>query len=676
MSDAMQRARELFTAALARHVEKDHAGAEDLYRQALQLAPGRPSIVFNLGRLMLDEGRLEEAEALFREVVAQAPDHEAYFNLGLALAGRGRFEDALAPYEQAIAQAPEFAPAQAARGWALEQLVRLSEALLCHARSVELAPDNAEYQGSFCRCAGQLAEFDAQAAATHETAVLICLKGGNVDHQQLQQLVLSLLRRRFARLREQMEAADFDWARVAQAAPQELRAFCGDWLLLGALEKISLTDYSSEAFFTGLRRGLLRLVLAGPVDEALAPPVTGIAMLLACQCFLNEYVWDVREDEARQAATLLARVEGGMGGAGLSDLHFAVLGCYQALCQREALAQWLMGGLSRVGTVARRTLQMQVAEPLAEAAIARELPEMAPIHDGTSLAVKAQYEENPYPRWLTLPRVAPLPYIEHVRRDIAPHQPTLAAATQNPQILIAGCGTGRHALLYARAFAGARITAIDLSGASLAYALRKAQEMGVTNVRFLRGDILDLDALEGQFDVVSSIGVLHHMADPEAGLAALLRRLRPQGYLMLGLYSELARRQIVRVRAQIAAQDLPATPEGIRACRAWMRAQPEGEFTRLMRDATDFYSTSMVRDLLFHVQERRYTVPQLRDMLARHKLEFMGFATGHEMRIKALYRENFPKDEAMLDLAQWDALEQDHPDLFRGMYQFWVRPQA
>ena len=674
MSAAMERARELFTSGLARHVEKDHAGAETLYRQALALMPGRPSILFNLGRVLLDLGRLEEAEDLFRQVVEQAPDHESCFNLGLALAGQGRYADALAAYAQAIALSPGFAPAQAAHGWALEQLDRAQEALESHARSVELAPENAEYQVSFSRCAAQAGvEVDLRAAAMLETAALICLKGGNIDYQQLQGVCLALLERRFKRFRQQMEAADFDWAKVAQAAPQELRAFCGDWLLLGSLEKIALSDFSNEAFFTGLRRGLLDLAMADSREPGLESAAGAIAALLACQCFLNEYVWDQREDESARVYQYLARVESGTAGNDY-DLQLGVLGCYMPLHQHAGLSRWALDNLAQAGPVRRRLLQMQVAEPLAEAAIAQGLPELAAIQDQTSLAVKAQYEENPYPRWLSIPRATPLPYIEHVLRDIAPNRPPLAAVTDTPDILVAGCGTGRHALAYARTFAGARITAIDLSGASLAYALRKARELDVRNVRFLRGDILDLDALDQQFDVISSVGVLHHMADPEAGLQALLRRLRPDGYLMLGLYSELARRDIVAMRGQIEAQGLPATPQGIRACRAWMRRQPGEAYTRLMREATDFYSTSMVRDLLFHVQERRYTVPQLQDMLARRKLEFLGVASNHQRRIKALYRDNFPGDDAMLDLKHWDALEMEHPHLFRGMYQFWVRP--
>ena len=670
----MEQARELFTAGLARHVEKNHASAEELYRQALALMPGRPSILFNLGRLLLDLGRLEEAEGLFREVVEQVPDHESCYNLGLVLSGQRHFADALAPYEQAIALTPDFAPAHAARAWTLEQLGRSKEALEGHARSVELASDNSEYQLSFSRCAAQAGgDFDLRAAPVLETAALICLKGANIDHQQLQGLCLALLKRRFGRFCEQMEAADFDWEKVARAAPQELRAFCGDWLLLGSLEKIALSDFSNEAFFTGLRRGLLDLALADVREPALDSLAAGVAVLLACQCFLNEYVWDQGEEETARVYRYLAKVESGTAGGG-NDLQLGVIGCYMPLHQHAGLARWGMDNLAKAGPALGRLLQTQVAQPLAEAAIAPGLAELAPIKDRTSQAVRTQYEENPYPRWLSIPRTTPLPYIEQILRDIAPYHPSLQVMTQAPDILVAGSGTGSHALSYARAFSDARITAIDLSSASLAYAVRKAQELDVRNVHFLRGDILDLDVLGRQFDVISSVGVLHHMAEPEAGLQALLRRLRPDGYLLLGLYSELARRDIVSIRSEIEAQGLPATPEGIRACRAWMRRQPGEKFTRLMKEASDFYSTSMVRDLLFHVQEHRYTVPQLRDMLARHQLEFMGMATHQQPHIKALYRQSYPQDEEMLDLGRWDALEMEHPHLFRGMYQFWVRP--
>jgi 2-polyprenyl-3-methyl-5-hydroxy-6-metoxy-1,4-benzoquinol methylase len=57
--------------------------------------------------------------------------------------------------------------------------------------------------------------------------------------------------------------------------------------------------------------------------------------------------------------------------------------------------------------------------------------------------------------------------------------------------------------------------------ASLGYAARKAEEMELANLEFAHADLLQLGALDRQFDIIESVGVLHHLADPQAGFAAL-----------------------------------------------------------------------------------------------------------------------------------------------------------
>ena len=86
-----------------------------------------------------------------------------------------------------------------------------------------------------------------------------------------------------------------------------------------------------------------------------------------------------------------------------------------------------------------------------------------------------------------------------------------------PQILVAGCGTGQHSIATANKFKNSCITAIDLSLNSLGYAKLKTEQLGITNIEYLQADILDLDLLNKDFDVIESVGVLHHMADPVAG---------------------------------------------------------------------------------------------------------------------------------------------------------------
>src|SRR5439155_11233681 len=113
----------------------------------------------------------------------------------------------------------------------------------------------------------------------------------------------------------------------------------------------------------------------------------------------------------------------------------------------------------------------------------------------------------------------------------------------------------------------AKVLAVDLSRASLAYAMRKTRALGRTNIEYAQADILKLGSLEKSFDVIESSGVLHHLADPLAGWRVLLTLLRPGGFMAIGLYSEIARADIVATRAFIAGQGYRPTAEDIRRCR-------------------------------------------------------------------------------------------------------------
>jgi 2-polyprenyl-3-methyl-5-hydroxy-6-metoxy-1,4-benzoquinol methylase len=110
--------------------------------------------------------------------------------------------------------------------------------------------------------------------------------------------------------------------------------------------------------------------------------------------------------------------------------------------------------------------------------------------------------------------------------------------------------------------------AVDLSMNSLGYAKRKTQELDLTSIDYAQADLLKLGSLGRRFDVIESVGVLHHLADPLTGWRVLLSLLLPGGFMKLGLYSEVARRSIARARAVIAEQGYTATTANeIRQCR-------------------------------------------------------------------------------------------------------------
>jgi len=145
--------------------------------------------------------------------------------------------------------------------------------------------------------------------------------------------------------------------------------------------------------------------------------------------------------------------------------------------------------------------------------------------------------------------------------------------------------------------------------------------------------------------------------------------------MKIGLYSEIARRSIVAARQLIAERGYSADPQGMREARAAILALPPEHPARAVADSIDFYSLSGCRDLLFHVQEHRYTLSQIDAILADLGLEFLGFE--FEFAAPRLeYLREFPHDPAAVSLAHWAQFEARHPDTFAGMYQFWVTPKA
>jgi 2-polyprenyl-3-methyl-5-hydroxy-6-metoxy-1,4-benzoquinol methylase len=234
-------------------------------------------------------------------------------------------------------------------------------------------------------------------------------------------------------------------------------------------------------------------------------------------------------------------------------------------------------------------------------------------------------------------------------------------------ILVAGCGTGQHSIGIAGQYTGARLLAIDLSLTSLCYAKRKTST--TLNIEYAQADILKLGSLNRTFDLVDCAGVLHHLSDTFAGWRALLPLLRPGGVMHVGLYSELARREIVATREFITTRGYGPSIDDIR--RARQDIANSAAFNSVLR-FDDFYGASDFRDLFIHVQENRHTIPQIQNFIAEYGLKFLGFQfsrNAHQHYLSLLAKAG----SSMSDLDRWHAFEIENPLTFTGMYQFWIQ---
>ncbi|WP_375787990.1 methyltransferase domain-containing protein [Bradyrhizobium sp. Pha-3] len=430
-----------------------------------------------------------------------------------------------------------------------------------------------------------------------------------------------------------------------------------DLFLRSAMEATTLANMQLEVLLGYARAELLRLANNHDAED---DDIVGFACALARQCFINEYAYGQAEQESELAGALRDRLLHHLAsGAAITPLLLAVVAAYfplHALPQADALLRrdWpaTVAGLLRV----------QLREPREETEDRSSIPTLTSIRNDVSVEVMRQYEENPYPRWTVNPLTA-------FAADRARGR-TVATAEQQARldILIAGCGTGSHAIQIAQVYPNARLLAVDISMTSLAYARRKTRELGLTNIEYAQADILELGTIDRTFDSIESVGVLHHLAEPFAGWRVLVSLLRPGGSMRIGLYSELARRVIVEARARIAARNYRATAADIRRCRQDIFR--EAEQWKPLIGAKDFYSMSGCRDLLFNVMEHRLTIPEIAAFLNEHGLSFGGFEPFDDPAVLEQFRRQFPGTADETNLDQWHRFEVDHPETFWDMYVF------
>jgi 2-polyprenyl-3-methyl-5-hydroxy-6-metoxy-1,4-benzoquinol methylase len=95
-----------------------------------------------------------------------------------------------------------------------------------------------------------------------------------------------------------------------------------------------------------------------------------------------------------------------------------------------------------------------------------------------------------------------------------------------------GCGSGHAINVMAKAFPASRFTGIDFSEEGVATATAEAERLGLTNARFERHDVADMDIVEA-YDVITAFDAIHDQAQPAAVLRNIFRALRPGGVFLM-----------------------------------------------------------------------------------------------------------------------------------------------
>jgi 2-polyprenyl-3-methyl-5-hydroxy-6-metoxy-1,4-benzoquinol methylase len=541
----------------------------------------------------------------------------------------------------------------------------LHEAEKRHRRTVALEPDDAQAHNELACVLLQQGRLD-EAAAQFARAMTLMPE----LFEQYSSVVATLIN-----VNPVIRAG---MARVASASPRELpadeilgsgglAAISRDPLLRCMLESATVRDLNLERYLTSVRRIMLdiasRPAAAGEcVDESML----GLYCALAKQCFINEYVFASNSQETEKASRLRdTLVEALASGQAVAPLLPVATAAYFPLLRLPG-SQLL---LERAWPApVRSLLTQQLIEPEEEQQLRDNISRLTGIENDVSVLVKQQYEENPYPRWVTaVSDRGPMRVSRYLRQQFPTASFRDVANDGKIDVLIAGCGTGQQSIVTARRFAEASVLAVDLSLTSLCYAKRMSRVFGVHNVEYAQADVLELASVGRTFHVIEASGVLHHLADPIEGWRVLLAVLRPGGFMHVGLYSKAARAQIRAARAFLAEKEVGPSPSDIRRCRQELLSTP----MKSVANYADYFSISECRDLLFHVQEHQLTIPEIDSFLRRHNLQFIGFELAPG--IVASYRFRFPEDRCMANLASWHVFETENPATFASMYQFWIQ---
>ena len=632
--------------------------ALEAYIKAISINPDYADAYHNMGVVLHDQDKLEEAIQAYTKALCINPEYtSAYNNMGNALKDQGKLEDAIEAYSKALSINPDYADAYNNMGVALKNQGKLEDAIEAYSKALSIQPDYANaYNNMGIALKGVI--FSMPNGDLQKKIISLLDKKSFVRPTDIAKAVISLLKLELT-IQKHLQLGDDEIIQHYLGIITDLNKF---HLLLKLMSVCPIPDLEIEVLLTNLRHSILVNISFLQKESS---ELIQFQSALALQCFTNEYIYNCTDEEEKILRSLEASVEKTLEQDEQPNPQI-ILG----LASYKALNEYDWCKLLVVTDHIKDVFDRQVEEPNQEQKLKQELPVLEEINDTVSSKVREQYEESPYPRWINLELpLRPMSISNVINQSKLKLHHNKITEVDKPEILIAGCGTGQHSIGTAARFKSSKVLAIDLSLSSLAYAKRKSEELAVGNIEYMQADILNLGQLNKQFDIIESVGVLHHMDNPMAGWKVLTDCLKPGGLMRIGLYSELARKHIVKIREEIRKAGIGSRDATMKSFRTRVIGSYQNHHQTILK-SPDFYSLSTLKDLLFHVQEHRFTIPQIKGHLDAIGLKFCGIET---TKIVSHFKQTNTLDNDPYDLDKWHTYELVNPKTFAGMYQFWCQ---
>ena len=666
--------------------------ADKIIEEAIQLKPSLPNGHCIRGLILKGLDKYDESRLSLEKAIELDKNYfDAYINLGLLNKDSNKYNEAEEYYLKALEINNKSAIAHLNLGACYKEKQDLDKAILHTKMAIEIDNKLENCYLNLATIYNQIGDYKKSLSLAKKELLLhkhselsyqliseLIKKGEvlNTSEKDNRELLKNLLNRKdishrelFGNINSLISKEILEELSILESKLYENNKFnilIKDKELVKALSLLIFCSPLWEKVLGNIRKNIL---LNYSDKDKISNSIFNFIIGLGSQCFLNEYVYYISTEEKDKLKELKKIINNNKN----QDYKLAIISCYQSLSSINDEIINLNTYIPNKKEL-NNLLNLQFKELNAEKKISKGIKKIGNIKDSTSKEVKNQYELNPYPRWRynSFAKENKLNFLSVINSEISPNtiKPNSVQLTNKKiNILIAGCGTGIQ-IIEASRYSNCEITAIDLSNSSISYAKRKVDEYGLKNINFIEMDLLELTSLNKRFDLIECSGVLHHMNEPSKGLSNLFDVLEPEGFLKLGLYSKYAREEILKARKLIKEKDIKPNIDGIRNFRNDLL---NGEIKEVneISNWSDFYSTSMCRDLCFHTHENCYTLIEIKNMLKVSNLEFLGFTLSKEIRDK--YQIDNKDKDSLKNLELWDKFEKLNPNSFREMYQFWSR---
>ena len=579
--------------------------SRDANQMAATLEPDNSDAFYNMGLAKVHLGEIDGAFQAFEKSFTLNPKKELAMNIGEIFYGLNNNKYAAFYYFKARQIDGKDAELQGKLARALFKDGDTVGAVILYIDLVSRYPTNRKYIGALVDIYRKFNHSDYSPVA--HKVLLTCLNTENVKYRHLGPAWASL----FLLNPGLKDLRALGGPESDKVSLTEIKDQLGEELTCLGLQNLPVLNVEAEKVLTGIRRYFLT-----HHQDAATWPKEALSFLssFAVQSWYNDFVFYETPEEKSQVEKLETALKkiitDNQPGDVAEACLFALYGCYRPLYTIKTPGEKLPLPKNALYEM-KPLIKAQIQNPEREAEIIPTIPSFTEITDDVSRAVREMYEQRPYPRWKSTS-------MEELPAGVG-------ELSHNIKILVAGCGTGQEPALYANSMPHARTTAVDLSLASIAYGKRMAEEIGYLNkIDFMHGDLMEVAKIGRTFDLVVSSGVLHHLKDPDKGLKAILSTMKPGGRINFLLYSQIARDFALNGASDyIKEKGYSSSSDDIRRFRHDVMTLPDDHPARRCIRASDFFMLSECNDLLFHVQEHRFTFAKMKELAENNGLELI-----------------------------------------------------